>query len=387
LAREFTDTIEESRLRTSTRKLYFAIEIVLPLSAGDVEPVRIRVAEADLLLPSLLTFEEFTFQSFDGALRRSPDVTEHGDWTTDLETAYATGAAAMLAEASAKVRGLFESAEYASVATTDDRFVTDLYKAYLGRDPEVGGKTFWLGELTSTSRPHLLDAFEDAIEFHSRVATVGAMLRYLPSIRDARAIQISDGAAVDGFDFSLTNLDDRFSTYLGQEDRILYPAPAVVLRAYPVGAGDDYESDVIFPGFVKFKSISKSEAGVTIVADTSRKGLTIATVDTQRCPLIYKGPGCDTNDPSATCSRIWNDAVNGCASKDPAPVLIGAVNNQPSFGGGPDKAVEDTGDSEASGPISPGNVVPPWDYPGYPDPEDPRTMPGRYGPALPRYAL
>lgn len=377
MAREFTDTIEASRLRTSTRKLYMAVEIVLPLSAGDVEPVRIRVAEADLLLPSLLTFAEFTFQSFDGALSRSPDVTEHGDWTADLETAFGVGPAEMLTVASGLVRGLFESAEYTALATTDDRFVTDLYKTYMGRDPEVGGKTFWLTELAATSRAHLLDAFEEAIEFHSRVATVGAMLRYLPSIRSAQAIQISDGNAVDGFDFSLTNLDDRFSDYLGQEDRILYPAQAVVCRAYPVGADDDYESDVIFPGFAKFKNISKSEAEVTIVADTSRKGLTIASVDTQRCPLIYKGPGCDTNDASPTCSRKWEDDVNGCASKDPAPVLIGATNNQPSFGGGPDKAVEETGDSEPSGPIGPGDVRPPWDYPGYPDPEDPRLIPNR----------
>jgi hypothetical protein len=377
VGREFTDTIEATRLRTSTRKLFMAVEIVLPLSAGDVEPVRIRVAEADLVLPSLLTFEEFTFQSFDGALKRSPDVTEHGDWTSDLETAFGVSPAEMLTVSSGLVRGLFESAEYTGLATTDDRFVADLYKAYMGRDPEVGGKTFWLTELAATSRSHLLDAFEESIEFHSRVAMVGAMLRYLPSLRSAQAISISDGNAVDGFDFSLSNLDDRFSDYLGQEDRILYPAQAVVMRAYPVGSGSDYEADVIFPGFAKFKSISKSEAELTVVADTSRKGLTIATVDTQRCPLIYKGPGCDTNDPSPTCSRIWNDAVNGCASKDPAPVLIGATNNQPSFGGGPDKAVEETGDSEDAPPVTGGDVTPPWGYPGYPDPEDPRTIPGR----------
>jgi hypothetical protein len=376
MGREFTETIEAARHRTSTRKLYAAVEITLPLSAGDVEPVRIRVAEADLLLPSLLTFEEFTFASFGGALRRDPDVTEHGDWTSDLEAAYAGGAAAMLAAASGFVRGLFDSAEYAALATTDDRFVADLYKAYLGRDPEVGGKTFWLGELAANDRDHLLDSFEASIEFSSRVATVGVTLRYLPSVRSVQPIQISDGNAVDGFDFSLTNLDDRYSNYLGEESRILYPALAVVLRAYPVGAGDDYEPDVIFHGFAKFKSISKGEAALTVVADTSRKGLTIASLETQRCPLVYKGPGCDTNDPSATCSRKWEDAVNGCASKDPAPVLIGAIDNRPSFGGGPDKAVEATGDSEEAPPV-PGDGTPPWDYPGYPDPEDPRTMPGR----------
>lgn len=375
MGREFPEPIEASRLRTSTRKLYAAVEITLPLSAGDVVPPVIRVAEADLQLASLLTFEEFTFQSFGGALRRDPEVVEHGDWTSDLETAFAAGAAAMLTAAAALVRGLFESAEYAALATTDDRFVADLYKAYLGRDPEVGGKTFWLGVLAANDRDHLLDAFEASIEFHSRVATAGAMLRFLPSVRSVQAITLSDGNAVDGFDLSLTNLDDRFSAYLGEEDRILYPARAVVMRAYPVGAGDDYEADVIFPGFAKFKSISKSSAELTIVADTSRKGLTIAGLETQRCPLIYKGPGCDTNDPSATCSRIWSDAVNGCASKDPAPVLIGAANNQPSFGGGPDKAVEDTGDSEEVPPITGGGVTPPWDYPGYPDPEDPRLRP------------
>lgn len=376
MGREFTPEVEASRLRTSTRKLYAAVQITLPVSAGDAEPVVIRVAEADLTLPSLLTFEEFAFSSFEGALKRSPDVTEHGDWTADLEAAFAVDAAAMLAAASGLVRGLFESAEYAALATTDDRFVADLYKAYLGRDPEAGGKTFWLGELLATDRDHLLDAFEGSIEFAARVATVGARLRYLPSVTGVSAVGLSDGNAADGVDVTLTNLDDRFSTYLGQEGRILYPAPAVVMRAYPVGDGEGYEPDVIFTGFAKFKSISKGAAEMQIVSDTSRKGLQVAGVDTQRCPLIYKGPGCDTNDASPTCSRKWEDALNGCASKDPAPVLIGATNNQPSFGGGPDKAVEVTGDSEAAPPPA-GGPAPPWGYPGYTDPEDPRLRPGR----------
>jgi hypothetical protein len=379
MGREFSIAIEATRLRRSNRKVYAAVEIRLPPAEGDAAPPLIRAAQADIELPSLLTFEQFTYESFVGTLGRNPDEAEQDAWVAALEAAFAIDTAAVIAAASSLVRALFEGAEFTALDTTDSEFVSRLYGGYLGRPPEVGGKGFWLDVLAGTDRDHLLDSFDASSEFARRAGEIGALLRYEPILREPSAPALSDGNASDNFDFRLVNLDDRFSSYLGNSARLLYPASVVVLRAYPVGEGEDYEGDVLFEGFATFNLISKQTADLTVVSDISGRNLSVGDVDTQRCKLIYKGRGCDTNDPSPTCSRIWEDATNGCASKDPAPVLIGAANNQPSFGGGPDKAVEAAGGEDSD--VGPTQAPDPWPGSGYTDPEDPRLQPSRRGPS------
>jgi hypothetical protein len=82
---------------------------------------------------------------------------------------------------------------------------------------------------------------------------------------------------------------------------------------------------------VKFGTVTKTEAPFLVTSDMSKRGATVAELVPQRCGRLYKGPGCDTPDPSPTCSLRLNDEVNGCKSKLPAPMLIGATDNRSSF--------------------------------------------------------
>lgn len=173
-------------------------------------------------------------------------------------------------------------------------------------------------------------------------------------------IQIAEGESVDGTDFSLSNLEDTYGPVLSDPARDLYPAPAVV-RELVRRADGDFEALDLVTGHARFGQVDRSAARVTVISDMSRRGLTVVDVVTQRCKHRYKGPGCDSTDPSPTCSRIFHDAVNGCASKEPAPVLIGAVNNQPSFGGVP--TLQPNAAAAASGGVSGGGQAPPFDYP------------------------
>lgn len=379
MAREFSAGISATVGRRANRKYFAAVEIRLPPSPGDLMPPIIRAAQGEFDAPSFLTYEQFTYESFRGTLGRNPNVGEQAVWVAALSAAYAGGQAALREQARVLIRGIFEGAEYGALATTDAAFISAMYTGYLGRTAEVGGKSFWLDVLHSTNRAHILDSFEGSAEFGRRASEINGLIHFEPTIRSIGAISMPDGNAADNVDLTIDNLDDSYSAFLGDEQRVLYPARTLVCRAYPVG-DDGYELDVKITGFTTFNDIVKKTASLTVVSDINRQGYSVGHVDTQRCPKLYKGPGCDTNDHTPTCSRIWGDAVNGCASKDPAPMLeAGTPDNRPSFGGGPDKAVEAAGAVESpEGPTTPEE---PW-RPGYTDPEDPRLNPiNRRGPA------
>lgn len=378
MAREFNEQIEA--VRTSLRfEVATCLIIALPLNAGDASRIVIRAATEDVFAEDFFSYTDFTYSVFIAVLKRAPTTAEQAAWVNALIAAAAISPAALVTEAGTRIYDLFHTAAYTALDTTDEAFITDFYAAYYGRTPDPDGKGFWLTNLASggTRDGVLVDAGGQP-EFSDRMATVGSPQHFIPHIKSTSAISLVDGQAIDNVDVVLTNLSNTYSTYLAERDRVLYPAPAAVYRAYLAADGKFYLDPVLY-GFAKFSNISGDEAKVTIVSDMSRKGLSIVEVVPQRCPKVYRGPGCESPDPSPTCSRVWDDNVNGCESKAPALVLIGATNNQPSFGGGPDAAVKATGDSTV---VTGGGTGDDGDG-SYIDPRDPRyRFPWKFEQAL-----
>jgi len=121
--------------------------------------------------PEFLKPDQFTQKSFLGALKRAPTAGELSTWTNALNTPINAGDdAALRTEAAARVKSLFESSEYTSLATSDSVFLDDIYAGYLVRLPDLDGKNFWQHQLnTGMTRPTLEDAFGSSLEFQRRV--------------------------------------------------------------------------------------------------------------------------------------------------------------------------------------------------------------------------
>lgn len=358
------------------------VELQLPWKDGDAAPIIIRASASTLSIPSLLTFSRFTYESFAGALDRPPTVAEEDDWIADLTAALAISQAALLTEADTKIDSLFTSGEYTARDRSDYHFVGDLYLAFLGRVSDTAGREFWINQISVTSRNAVRAAFgSPSGEFQARVATINQDVAHDPDIREMGVTSLSDGRAQDGTDLSLQNLENTYSRYLGESTRRLYPAPAIVRRALKVLDGS-YEPDTVLTGFARFNSVDGMNAQLTITSDMSRKGLDVVLPVTQRCRHVYRGAGCDSADLTPTCSRIFDDTVNGCAAKLPADRITdpSVTNNQPSFGGVPPFAPSGT----PTEGLPPTEELPPNGWPPDYDPNDPRIRtnwgPGRFLP-------
>lgn len=325
-------------IATHGNKHVAVVEIELPFKDGDDAPIIIRVASASgIAISSQDDFIVFTYKGFSGAFDRIPTAAETSSWDAALQTGLNTSEAALLTAAQGLIAGLFSSSEYTDRARSDDQFVSDLYLAYFGRAGDPAGLEFWVAQVSSSDRATVQeDGFNTALEFTARVSSLKQESEYEPDVRELGSMSLTDGVAIDGGDLSLQNLADTYGIKLAETDRRLYPAIARFKRAFLLPDGT-YEVDTIITGQAQFTSVDGNAAKVQITSDMSRKGLNVIQEVTQRCAWTYKGPGCDTHDSSPTCSRIFDDDVNGCASKEAAPQIIdlSPPNNQPRFKGVP----------------------------------------------------
>lgn len=115
------------------------------------------------------TVEQFVEAFYRGALDRAPTDAEKSSWVARLRAAQGEGHNAVLGEAKALGRALFESAEYAARQRSDEEFVNDLYWGYLQRAPDAGGFRFWLDYVRVNGRPATVTAFGASIEFDANV--------------------------------------------------------------------------------------------------------------------------------------------------------------------------------------------------------------------------
>ena len=84
--------------------------------------------------------DQFVSNFFNYALVRSPNSDETTYWHDQLRVAYGQGATSLKLAGVELGRTLFRSAEYAARNRDAHGYVYDLYKTYLMRDPDAGGR-------------------------------------------------------------------------------------------------------------------------------------------------------------------------------------------------------------------------------------------------------
>ncbi len=134
---------------------------------GGLTNVSVIVVSDDQLGDKPVPVEFFIRAMYLGVLGREP-------LSAELTSTEATLGAACLgltfeAAAAAFATDLFTGAAFLALATTDEEFVTALYRGYFNREPDAGGLAHWTGEVGSTSREIVRAAFAADIGFRNRL--------------------------------------------------------------------------------------------------------------------------------------------------------------------------------------------------------------------------
>lgn len=303
---------------------YDYAQIQLPLGPGEIVPLRLVISTAEIEVTPAFDFTAFTYTAFAAAFNRSPRATEEADWLDALRTGFDVDTVTLVTAAKSLVDGLFADAEYTDRMRTDDQFIEDLFRAFLARPSDAIGKTLWLGFLAGHTRDETREAFGMSSEFNEWAGGLNQPATAENVSRDLGDLSFAEGLGTDGMDFALTNAENTYSDLFGQAGRRLYPARAATGRAFKRANGS-FETVEMTSAFAKFNVIDADTVKISIISDMNRRGVDVVEQVTQRCSHSYKDEGCASPDPSDTCSRIKNDAVNGCASKLPALVNIDAA--------------------------------------------------------------
>jgi hypothetical protein len=105
-------------------------------------------------------------------LARLPDPGGKPYWESEAARVQALGAD--LNEVwYAMAMGFFTSTEYAGFGRSDSQFVDDLYRTFLNREPDAGGRNFWLSQFNAgLTREVVLVAFMFSQEFRNFTASI-----------------------------------------------------------------------------------------------------------------------------------------------------------------------------------------------------------------------
>jgi len=106
---------------------------------------------------------------YHSVLGRPYDEDGMNNWAKKLASKSTTGAGIAFS--------FFNNNEYRKKNTTDEAFITSLYKALLNRSPDAAGKSSWLNMLkTGVSRTYVLKAFCTTAEFQKICSSCGISL-------------------------------------------------------------------------------------------------------------------------------------------------------------------------------------------------------------------
>ena len=103
------------------------------------KPTATPVAQKD----SMTLIREFVGRIYEFVLDREPEQEGVDYWTDELYYFRRSGAEV--------AQGFIFSDEFINRRTTDQQFVTILYKTFFGREPDEAGMDYWLGQLNSGS--------------------------------------------------------------------------------------------------------------------------------------------------------------------------------------------------------------------------------------------
>lgn len=114
------------------------------------------------------TIAAFVTAFYQGALHRAPTSTELSQWTLALTKAQAEGHGRLIKVAQDLGAALFTSSEY--INTNHGTYVTDLYAAFVQRNPDSSGEQYWLSALAGGSTfAQVRNGFAYSLEFQGNV--------------------------------------------------------------------------------------------------------------------------------------------------------------------------------------------------------------------------
>jgi RHS repeat-associated protein len=119
-----------------------------------------------------ISIEQFVRTFYKGALEREPTAVQLQSWSDLLRQNYYQGQTQLLQAAQYMGRQLFTSNEYVNRQRVDRDYVYDLYKAYLGREPDQAGWDNWVQTIGTHGRDYVRNGFDYSVEFSQRVASI-----------------------------------------------------------------------------------------------------------------------------------------------------------------------------------------------------------------------
>jgi len=167
--------------KTKTKKI-----IIYLLVCAVVFSVVFTLGSNSLFADSRSQVTEFVTRFYQLCLDRSPDEAGLKAWVDQLLAKKTTGA--KVAE------GFIFSQEFMAKNTSNEDFVTILYRAFFNREPDGGGFSSWLGLLKSGySRQFVLAGFVNSYEFKKLCTTYGIIAGKLDPGASMPTIQITTG--------------------------------------------------------------------------------------------------------------------------------------------------------------------------------------------------
>lgn len=141
---------------------------------------------------------------------------------------------------------------------------------------------------------------------------------------------------IDKVEMTAQNVDSLLGLSILGATQSLNNARAVFSCFYFADAGTAYKVERC-EGELAAARLTETDVKLKLIDDFSAAGAVAGNrAAATKCQYTLGQRGCDSPVAAgATCSQIYDDAVNGCAHHPPAPriIQIGATNNQASFGG------------------------------------------------------
>lgn len=238
--------------------------------------------------------EDYVRNFYQGALNRQPNSTELSSALSSLRSAYAQGQSQFLTAMQNLGQSLFTSTEYINRSRTDSQFVTDLYHAFLYREPDSEGLAYWVSVTQPNGRPNIILAFEWAPEFYTKVAGISP---YAPPAGVSIPRDGLQGMAYSQTTNRVVN-DGWYYDAAGNQTRALVPDSTSTFQRYQYDAANRLVN-------------VKNDNNTTVVANytygDSNERL-IATEGTTR--TYYLGEGgitfAEYNENGSSTSPLWS---------------------------------------------------------------------------------
>lgn len=127
-----------------------------------------------------LSVGDFVSRCYEVALGREPDAAGFDSWVDQLNNGQACGAQVGY--------GFIFSGEYMNKATSDARFVKDLYAMYFGREADEAGFNYWVEQLENNiSREDVFAGFANSAEFNNLCVKYGVVSGvYIPGVPNSQ---------------------------------------------------------------------------------------------------------------------------------------------------------------------------------------------------------